>query len=336
MPPYFHPRLINDPFEDPGLFIPFLFEKRAILFDLGNLDSLSAKDILKVSHIFVTHTHMDHFIGFDQILRLLLGRNKKLCIYGPGGFFRNIEGKLAGYTWNLVENYTNRFTLEVSEVHADRVLNRRYLCRTGFQQDGPTQTTAFDGKLLSEPALSVSGVILDHKISCLGLSLHERFHININKSRAEAMGLPMGPWLNDFKQALYEKKCPNLRLEVPTAADEKKTVSFKLGELANEIAIISPGQKVTYITDAIFSEENLKKIIPFAKDSDHLFIEACFLDKHRDIARNKFHLTAKQAGVIARKANTKAFTVFHFSPRYAGNADELEQEASEAFKLPNS
>ena len=85
MRPSFHPRLINHPFDDPGLFIPFLFQKRALIFDLGDINDLPAKEILKIGHAFVTHTHMDHFIGFDHLLRLLLGREKTLSLFGPPG-----------------------------------------------------------------------------------------------------------------------------------------------------------------------------------------------------------------------------------------------------------
>ena len=93
MRPSFHPRLINGPYDDPGLYVPFLYQKRALIFDLGDLSSLTAKDILKISHAFVTHTHMDHFIGFDRLLRLFLGRDMHLHIYGPKGFLKNVEGK---------------------------------------------------------------------------------------------------------------------------------------------------------------------------------------------------------------------------------------------------
>jgi ribonuclease Z len=331
MPPYFHPRPVNSPFEDPGLFIPFLFEKRAILFDLGDLFSLSSKDILKISNVFVSHTHIDHFVGFDRLLRLLLGRDKNLFLYGPEGFFKNVEGKLAGYSWNLVQNYTNRFVLVVSEVHPKHIYTRQYPCRTRFEQHGATIITPFDGKLLDEPSLSVAAIILDHNIPCLGFCLQERFHININKNKVESMGLPMGPWLNDFKQMLYQNENPNFIFELPIQKEEREKRSFKLGDLAKEIAIISPGQKITYITDVVFSDKNISSIICFAKNSDQLFIEASFLDIHRDIAQKKFHLTALQAGSIARKANAKALTIFHFSPRYAGKAHILEKEAMDAF-----
>jgi ribonuclease Z len=67
------------------------------------------------------------------------------------------------------------------------------------------------------------------------------------------------------------------------------------------------------------------------KNSDHLFIEASFLEKDKDIAEKKYHLTTRQAGRIAGKANVQRVTPFHFSPRYQGQELILEKEVLEAY-----
>ncbi|MGD2150754.1 MAG: ribonuclease Z [Desulfobacterales bacterium] len=331
MRPSFLPRLVNGPFDDPGLFISFLFEKRAIIFDLGDIYSLSSKDILKISHVFISHTHMDHFIGFDRLLRLFLGREHKLYLYGPEGFLKNVEGKLAGYSWNLVRHYPNRLALNVIEVHPDHMIARNYICQNQFIPASEHIQQPFNGLLHKEPALSVSAEILDHRIPCLGFTIEERFHINIMKEHVADLGLEIGPWLNEFKQALYNNTDPDSEFEVRYGGKGSCKKRFILGDLAKRIALITPGQKVSYIVDAGYSKSNVEKIIELAKNADHLFIEAAFLEKDRDIAEKKCHLTAWQAGSIAGKAGVKQVTPFHFSPRYKGSADLLEKEARDGY-----
>lgn len=333
MRPSFHPRLINEPFSDPGLFIPFLFEKRALLFDLGDLGGLSPRDLLKVSDAFVTHTHMDHFIGFDNLIRMFLGREKHLRLFGPPNFFEQVEGKLAGYTWNLVNEYEHEFTVEVNEVREDRIRKRTYCCRNGFRPKSAEETRPFSGVLMKEPAFSVHGELLDHRIPCLGLSLVENFYVNIIKEGLRELGLPVGPWLTRFKEAVYRGDDPEIPFQVALEEKGKPTreKTFALGDLAEKIGKISPGQKITYITDAAASLENRRKIVELAKDADFLFIEAAFLDEDSTAAREKYHLTARDAGELAKEAGAKHIQLFHFSPRYRHCADKLQREAMEAF-----
>lgn len=330
----FHPRLINGPFSDPVLFIPFLFQKRALLFDLGDLSNLSAKDLLKVTHAFVTHTHMDHFIGFDNLLRLFLGRNKTLHLYGPPFFFHQVEGKLDGYTWNLVSENKSDFQLEVSEVHTHRIYTKTYVCQDRFRPKKEISSREFDGTLLKEPSFSVHGTLLDHRTPCLGLCLAERFSVNIIKDGLKDLGIPAGPWLNRFKTAIYQGW--DLRKEFKVTWEEEGKVTremqFPLGDLAEKIARVSPGQRISYITDVVASPENCKKIIRLARGVDLLFIEAAFLSDQAQLARKKYHLTAWEAGHLAKKAGARQFQVFHFSPRYQGNAEKITMEAKEAFE----
>jgi len=331
MRPLFHSRLINGPFGDPGLYIPFQFTHRALLFDLGDLAGLSPRNILKISHVFVTHTHMDHFVGFDRLLRLHLGRSRTLHLYGPPGFCDNVAGKLAAYTWNLVDNYGYSLELEVNEISPAAVMTRTYSCRNKFGPETDALRRSFEGCLHEEPGFSVTAAVLDHGIPCLALSLTERFHINIIKNGLDRLGLGPGPWLNEFKNALWEERDPAGDFSVP-AAEGGPVRKFALGALAEEIALVTPGQKITYVTDVADTPENREQIQALAADCDQLFIEAAFLDADREMALDKHHLTARQAGELAALAGAKQFTVFHFSPRYTGQADSLVAEADRAFK----
>jgi ribonuclease Z len=330
MHPRFHPRLINGPFDDPGLYVPFLFENQAILLDLGDIHSLSPKDLLKISHVFVTHTHMDHFIGFDQLLRISLGREKILHLYGPRKFIQHVEGKLAAYAWNLVGNYKYRLALRLTEVHRDHLLTGEYLCQNEFKPSRKAVKHPFKEILFEGPAFEVSAAILDHGIPCLGFAIQERFHININKDRVDTLGMKTGAWLTEFKHALYAERDPESEIEITTGPGQIQ--HFKLGELTRQIAMITPGQKISYIADAAYNPTNEGKIISLVKNSDHLFIEAAFSEAHRDIAEEKHHLTARQAGELAARAEARQFTVFHFSPRYLGQERLLYREATEAFE----
>ena len=328
-----HPRLINDPFSDPGVFISFLYEKRAIMFDLGEIDILTPKDLLKITHVFVTHAHMDHFIGFDKLLRIFLGRDRELQLYGPQGFFEHVEGRLKGYTWNLVQEYEYDLVLKVSEVHGNRMLTRRYICKEGFRHGDTETSEIISGVLYESQRFLIRGVILDHRIPCMGLSLEEKFSINIITEELEKLNLEVGPWLTRLKRDIYSNSPEDMDFFVTREAGgeilEKRR--FALGELTEKITRITPGQKITYIADVIGSKENQRKIIDLARDSDHLFIEAAFMDRDASIARGKYHLTAAEAGRFARDAGVKKLTLFHFSPRYSHMEEELINEAMKAF-----
>jgi len=332
MRPSFHCQLLNSPFSDPGMLVHLAFQKRSLLFDLGDLSAVPAADLLKVDHIFVSHTHMDHFIGFDQILRLFLGRSKRLHLYGPEGFLKHVAGRLSAYTWNLVQNYNDALELEVFEIDENRKRSQIFNCRTGFKPSTPPYVENIDKILHQEPALIVSTVILDHQIPCLSFNLQEQFHINILKNKLEELCIKVGPWIKAFKKLLYDGADPSAEVLVPSSLPHQGMQTFTVEELSTKVVRISRGQKIAYVTDAIYTPANEEKIISLSQGADHLFIEAAFLEKDRDVAHTKYHLTARQAGLIARKAGARKVTVFHFSPRYAGSGNLLEAEAQMAFE----
>ena len=331
MKPLFHTSLVNGPFDDPVLYVDFMFHRRALLFDLGEISKLSPRSLLKVSHVFVTHTHMDHFIGFDHLIRLLLGRDQTLSIFGPPGIIESVQGRLSGYNWNLVGNYRYPFLLKVFEINEDHLKETLLTCRKKFIPENAPKKFAVpdDGLIYREDQFTVKAIALDHKISSMAYLLKERFHLNVNKENLKKLGLEVGPWLTDLKESIYNNKSDHYPIKVPLKGEVKER---RVGDLKREILITTPGQEIGYIVDCGYTGENRKKIIAFMNSVDVLYIEASFLDKEKERARKTAHLTAREAGELAREAGAKKLQVIHFSPKYSGNPELLIEEAQKAFE----
>lgn len=337
MNPSFSSYLVNDVFGDPGVYVEIRWSKRALLFDLGHNDGLGPTRLLRASEIFVSHTHMDHFIGFDAVLRVALGRGKTLRLFGPPGLIDNVQGKLRGYTWNLVDGYP--LTIEIREFHPQETREACFHAGTGFQrseQPARPPVPQSDHQLftvLEDPMFTVKAVALNHRIPSFAYSLEEQFHINVNKQKLHEAGLPVGAWLKDVKQYIWQGQPDNFRFTA-TLYDEHRRDEreFVLGEVRERFLTISRGQKIAYVVDARYDKENEEKIVALARGADLFYCESPYLDADADKARDRYHLTARQAGLMARKAQVRDLVVFHFSPRYTGQGDALEREAMEAFQ----
>jgi ribonuclease Z len=231
-----------------------------------------------------------------------------------------VEGKLKGYTWNLIKEYPLK--IDVYSVDNNRIISSNFYAENSFQKIERV-TTEFTGVLLKEPLFTVKALQLEHQIPCLAFSLEEEFHINIDKALLNARGLPIGPWLSELKRAIRERR--------PGATEfiisERR---YRLEELC-DIAKITRGQKVSYVTDVSITDDNIERITEFVKDSDAFYCEAYFMDKDLDRALQRFHLTAKIAGRIAREAGIKHLFVMHFSPRYRDQEEGPQDEAIKEF-----
>ncbi len=331
---YFDPQLINGPFDDPGLYVDLVFQRRALLFDLGDTSALPPRKLLRIGHVFITHRHMDHFIGFDNFLRCLLGRETTVGMWGTPGLIGAVESKLNAYTWNLVSGYDGNLVLEVSELSADGWIQRaRFSGRDSFRREELPGSHCENGVVVADPGFSVRAVMLDHGIPVLGFALQERAGINIRRDRVEALGLAVGPWLRRFKDAIVTGAADDAKIGVAWAdTGEKRPSEFPLGELKEQIMTLTRGRKIAYVADVAFTRKNSEIITDLAADADILFIEATFLEADADHAAARRHLTAKQAGLLARRANVRKLKTFHYSPRYRGHEARLEHEAMAAFR----
>lgn len=320
------PRLVNGRSGDPALYVEFAHERGALLFDLGDLALLSSRELLRVTHVFLSHMHMDHFIGFDTLLRVHIGRDKLITVVGPAGVIDCVASKLAGYTWDLVGRYAANLSFDVLEmVDEHRARRARFDFRSAFTRKTLPDATLDDGVVVCAPDFQVRAAILEHHGPCLGFSLSEPVRINVWRNRVQERGLPLGAWLKTLKAAVRDH------------VDDSATIALPNGEEAplgtlRELVSMTPGQRIGYVTDIRDSPANMAAVACLCADADTLFIEASFPACEEERAQERGHLTTTGAGRMARAANARRVEPFHFSPRNELTEDEMLAEVDRAFR----
>lgn len=320
------PRLINDPWGDPGLYLDFQFGRRAILFDLGDTAPLSARELLRVSHVFVSHAHMDHVAGLDRLLRLRLHRPRPLSLLGPSGFIEKIQNRLGSYSWNLLGETSVDFRLRVQEFDGDTIVEAaEFRARDAFRRRDLDPPGLPPGTVLSDPDFTIQAAALDHGIPSLAFAFRQARRFNVRRNLLDDLGLPVGPWIDAAKRALRDDLPDDHRIDVPGAGQVPlKTLRAGAFQPAR-------GQHVAYVADAADTAENRDRIVALARGADQLFIESYFLDADRDLARATRHLTARAAGEIARAAAVRRVVPFHHSARYGDDYSGFDAQVQAAF-----
>jgi ribonuclease Z len=329
----FEPRLVNAAFGDPGLYVDFRDERRALLFDLGDITVLPPRKLMRLSHVLVTHTHMDHFSGFDHLLRVVLGRKEQIVLFGGPGFVESVEHKLRAYAWNVVHRYEVGLVLDVREIGVDGGGRRAlFSSRSAFARETCTPFQPDGDVLHDEATFRLRGRFVDHDIPCLAYAIEEKARLRVNKDRLTALGLGTGAWLRELKHAVLSGAPDQTSIQVQWRdAAGAHAVARSVADLRDVILDVVPGQRVGYVTDLRYTEANVQALAALLEPVDLLFIESVFLEEDSDQAAYKNHLTARQAGEIARRVGARTVVPFHFSPRYEGRTAELAAQVQAAW-----
>jgi ribonuclease Z len=320
------PTLVNGRYGDPLLYVELAHAREALLFDLGDCAALSARELLRVAHVFVSHMHMDHFIGFDALLRVNVGREKEIVLVGPEGIAAAVGHRLAGYTWDLADRYTTDLVFEVRELHAPealRVVRYRFLTRFAAE---PAEARAAPGGLVADtPAFQARAAILAHHGPSLGFAIEQPVRINVWRNRVEERGLAVGSWLKPLKEAVRDGLPDDTSIALPGGG------AAPLGEL-RDLVTSEPGRKLGYVTDLRDTPANRDAMARLCRGADMLFIEASFAAGEEDHALARAHLTTTAAGEMARAAGARRVEPFHFSPRNAADEATLVGQVEAAFR----
>ncbi len=98
------------------------------------------------------------------------------------------------------------------------------------------------------------------------------------------------------------------------------------GALADELVLITPGQKLVYATDLADTPRNRQRLTTLAKNAHTFFCEAAFIQADVEQAARTGHLTARACGEIASSANVEHLVPFHFSRRYENEPAQVYEE----------
>ena len=88
-----------------------------------------------------------------------------------------------------------------------------------------------------------------------------------------------------------------------------------------------PPKSYAFCSDTIFDES----IVPLIQDVEVLYHESTFLDSEEHLSGKTMHSTAKQAALIALKANAKQLVLGHYSTRYP-SIELFREEAQTVFQ----
>jgi len=137
---------------------------------------------------------------------------------------------------------------------------------------------------------------LDHTKTCVGYTLEELDRPGeFNPDKARELGVPCGPMFSQLQHG-FEVTTPEGRTVKPEEVMGQKR----------------SGRKFSFVTDTLFK----RSIIDEVKGSDLLVCEGMFEDALADQAKEKKHMTAKQAATIAKEADVRRMCLIHYSPRY--------------------
>ena len=153
---------------------------------------------------------------------------------------------------------------------------------------------------------------LSHTKTCVGYTLEELDRPGeFNPQKAEELGIPRGPLWGKLQRG-----------EEVTSADGK---IISPGDVMGEKR---SGRKFSFVTDTQY----LPSIAREVQGSDLLICEGMFADDCEDQAKEKKHMTARQAATIARDSASSRMAMIHYSPRYTDRElDVLLKQAQEVY-----
>ena len=321
----FEPTFFAGLLDDPLLWLRVRPWGRSLLVDCGQLQHLAKRVVRSIDAVFVSHAHMDHFMGMDNLVRQIHVAPRTLSIFGPPGLASRLAHKLAGYDWNLCEEHW--CTLRLTEVHPEHL--EVFECR-GAEGFGCRPTGSLprgEGAIYANRYLQVKAALCDHLLPVLTLRLEEVPGFAVDPDRLAAVGLAPGPWLQELKRLFIREKLIGTTLAVPRAGEGAATAEWRdAGELYRQIVARREPASIGYLTDVGFTAENLTTILQLLTGVTLLVCECSFLAADREKARASWHLCSSDLNLLLEELRPQFVLPMHLSKGYLRRTAQLYQE----------
>ncbi|WP_221250131.1 ribonuclease Z [Desulfuromonas versatilis] len=323
---FIEPTFYSGLLDDPILYLRVRPLGRALLVDCGQIHHLAKRVLKSLDAVFVSHGHMDHFMGIETLTRNMHVAPRTVELFGPPGIAEKLAHKLQGYDWNLTEEFWGVY--RVHEVAEERLVTSVLRGPEGFPLRREAVRERSDRVVYRNRFLRVEAELCDHKIPVMILRITERDAFQVDPEKLAALDLVAGGWLRELNRRFYREGLASGPLRV-SRRREGRVVEETLADpaaLYRQIRGEQPAASIGYVTDVGFSEENRRKIVSLLRGVTLLIGECAYLAEEMERARRSCHLCTSDVNRLLEELRPGWFLPMHLSKNHRGCSERLYAE----------
>lgn len=323
---YLEPTFFAGLLDDPVLLVRVRPLGSNLLFDCGQIHHLAKRVLTAIDAVFISHAHMDHWMGIDTIIRHLHASSKTIDIFGPPGLADKMSHKLASYDWNLAEDYWGSF--RVHDIHPRLIESHLFSGPEGFSCRHLGKNPREDRIIFSNRMVQVESETCSHRVDSLIFRISERPLFRIDNRKLERLNLLPGPWLKELKHRYAhpdQGDKPLMALSRTPSGTIESPVTDVSG-LCRQLMIPQEEHAIGYISDVGYTEENRQRINGLLKGVQLLVCETTFLSEAKGRARASSHLCSDDTNRLLADLRPNWFMPMHLSKTFNHRARELYSE----------